>query len=121
MLQFSALQERSLTKFSDLTNQLEATRAELESTRQQLVEAESKRKSTSKTDDDDLEDFGDEAEGGNEMLLGEIEDLKQQLQDLEEEREFSKHEWEGILAAEQEKSEKLEKQLAENTNNSQVL
>ena len=54
------------------------------------------------------------------MLLGEIEDLKQQLQDLEEEREFSKHEWEGILAAEQEKNEALQKQLASASDNSQV-
>ena len=54
------------------------------------------------------------------MLLGEIEDLKQQLQDLEEEREFSKHEWEGILAAEQEKNETLQKQLASASDNSQV-
>ena len=51
------------------------------------------------------------------MLLGEIEDLKQQLQDLEEEREFSKHEWEGILAAEQEKNEALQKQLAASDEN----
>ena len=59
-----------------------------------------------KEDDEDLEDFpGDNNE--SEYLLGEIEDLKQQLVDLQEEKTFCEEELNEKLNAEKEETQKM--------------
>ena len=59
---------------------------------------------------DDLEDFGDDEMDKN-YFLGEIEDLKQQMADLQEEKIFAEDELKETLSAEKEKNVTLSEEI----------
>merc|ERR1712050_59545 len=123
----SMLQEREMDRDEivrvsaqglELTNQLEDMKNQLEAEKAKKGE-----KPPKEEDEDDLEDFGDDGPG-QQFYLNEIEDLKQQLEDLKEEKIFADDEWQGVLSAQQESNnkliseiEKLKKQLQDNAEN----
>ena len=80
---------------------------------EQNIESENNRPtSKAQTDDlDDLEDFGDHDEVDKNYFMGEIEDLKQQLLDMQEEKTFAEDELKETLSAEKEKNILLTEQV----------
>ena len=58
-------------------------------------------------DEDDLEDFGDQDGPDNSYLLGEIEDLKQQIIDLQDEKNFIEDEFTQKIESERDQKNKL--------------